>query len=258
MIKVRNMKAPKVQIFLVGAKTSLSPAGMVLFLTFFAYGALVASSNLPIELGLGLTIFVFAIPGQVVLVDEIARGSSLITAGLLTTFTSIRLLPLTVSLLPVIREENTPKWLEISIAHFIAVTVWVQSMVNLSPLPKDQRALHCLGFCIGLLLFTSCGTIIGFYAAHFLPSNIAAATLMITPIYFFLSLIETAKRETERLAFLLGITLAIPLTIWSPNWALIGSGLIGGSVAYFSVKRSQRDQRDPKGQKDRKGKLNDK
>ena len=84
------MTAHQRKNFLNGARTSLSPAGMVLFLTFFAYGALVASSGLPLELGLGLTIFVFAIPGQVVLVDEIARGSGLVAAGLLTTLTAIR------------------------------------------------------------------------------------------------------------------------------------------------------------------------
>ncbi len=235
------MPAPHLHNFLSGAKTSLAPAGLVLFFTFFAYGALVASSDLPIELGLGLTIFVFAIPGQVVLVDEIARGSSLITAGIVTTFTAIRLLPLTVSLLPVLRSKNTPKWLEFAIAHFIAVTVWVQSMINLPRLPKEARAIHCLGFCLALLLFTSFGTVLGFYAAHLLPPDIAAATLMVTPIYFFLSLLETSKRKTEKIAFALGLALAIPLTIWSPNWALIGSGLIGGTIAYIIAKKGREE-----------------
>ena len=233
------MTAHQRRNFLKGARTSLSPAGMVLFLTFFAYGALVASSGLPLELGLVLTIFVFAIPGQVVLVDEIARGSGLIAAGLLTTLTAIRLLPLAVSLLPVMRHPSNPKWMTLAIAHFIAVTVWLQSMIDLPKLPKEHRASHCLGFCLGLLLFTSIGTVIGFYAAQYLPSHLAAATLMITPIYFFLSLFQTAKRKTDKYAFALGGGMAIPLTIWEPNFALIGSGLIGGTIAYLIAKRRE-------------------
>lgn len=225
------------QQFLNGTRTALSPAGLVLFLTFFAYGALVASSNLPLELGVALTIFVFAIPGQVVLVDEIARGSSLMTAGLLTTFTAIRLLPLSTSLLPIIRHSSNPKWMIVAISHFIAVTVWLQSMLDLPKLPREHRASHCLGFCLGLLFFTSLGTVIGFYSAQHLPTNIAAATLMVTPIYFFLSLFETAKKNTDKLAFAFGATMAIPLNILEPNLALISSGIIGGTAAYIIVKK---------------------
>ena len=227
------MKANQRQFFFEGTRTSFSSAGMILFITFFAYGALVSGSNLPLEVGIGLTIFVFAIPGQVVLVDEIARGSSLITAALVTTFTAIRLLPLTVSMLPVVRNETTPKWMEVVICHFVAVTVWTQSMMVLPTLPREQRASHCLGFCCGLMVLVTIGTCLGFYAAHMLPKNIAAATLMVTPIYFFLSLFNTAKVIVEKLAFAFGTIIAIPLIFMVPNLSLIGSGLIGGTLAYL-------------------------
>lgn len=227
------MKANHRQFFFEGTRTSFSPAGMILFITFFAYGALVNGSNLPLEVGIGLTIFVFAIPGQVVLVDEIARGSSLITAAIVTTFTAIRLLPLTVSMLPVVRNETTPKWMEVVICHFVAVTVWTQSMMVLPTLPREQRASHCLGFCCGLMVLVTIGTCLGFYAAHMLPKNIAAATLMVTPIYFFLSLFNTAKVIVEKLAFAFGTIIAIPLIFMVPNFSLIGSGLIGGTLAYL-------------------------
>lgn len=227
------MKANQRQFFFEGTRTSFSPAGMILFITFFAYGALVSGSNLPLEVGIGLTIFVFAIPGQVVLVDEIARGSSLITAAIVTTFTAIRLLPLTVSMLPVVRNETTPKWMEVVICHFVAVTVWTQSMMVLPTLPREQRASHCLGFCCGLMVLVTIGTCLGFYAAHMLPKNISAATLMVTPIYFFLSLFNTAKVIVEKLAFAFGTIIAIPLIFMIPNFSLIGSGLIGGTLAYL-------------------------
>lgn len=227
------MKANQRQFFFEGTRTSFSPAGMILFITFFAYGALVSGSNLPLEVGIGLTIFVFAIPGQVVLVDEIARGSSLITAAIVTTFTAIRLLPLTVSMLPVVRNKTTPKWMEVVICHFVAVTVWTQSMMVLPTLPREQRASHCLGFCCGLMVLVTIGTCLGFYAAHMLPKNIAAATLMVTPIYFFLSLFNTAKVIVEKLAFAFGTIIAIPLIFMVPNFSLIGSGLIGGTLAYL-------------------------
>ena len=66
---------------------------------------------------------------------------------------------------------------------------------------------------------------------------------MITPTYFFLSLLETAKRKMEKIAFTLGLAFAIPLTIWSPNLALIGSGLVGGTIAYVIVKKEDQDDK---------------
>lgn len=45
----------------------------------------------------------------------------------------------------------------------------------------------------------------------------------------------------EKIAFALGLAFAIPLTIWSPNLALIGSGLVGGTIAYVIVKKEDQD-----------------
>ena len=227
------MQAQGQDAFKKGVRTALAPAGLVLILTFFAFGALVKATDLPLIFGVSLTLFVFAIPGQVVLVDELARNAIPFAIFMSVMLTAIRLLPLTLSLMAVLRTPQTPKWLLYLLAHFIAVTVWVQSMISLPKLPKEQRAIHCLGLCMGLLGLTTLSTITGFYTAHLLPPIAVAATLMVTPTYFFLSLITTSQTFTDRLAFLLGVLLAIPLALYWPQLALLGAGLIGGTLAYL-------------------------
>lgn len=226
--------------FVTGAITALSPPGLVLIVTFFAFGALVSSLDLPFELALGMTIFMFAIPGQVVLVDELARGGSLITAAIATTFSAIRLMPLAFSMMPILRTDNTPKWKEILISHFIAVTVWTQSMLSLPHIEPKHRADHCLGFCLALLVLTITATIIGFNFAHHLPKYLASASLMVTPIYFFLSLFKTASNKTDQLAFFMGTIIAIPMVLYTPEIALIGAGLIAGTFAYYVQSAKQK------------------
>ena len=49
------------------------------------------------------------------------------------------------------------------------------------------------------------------------------------------------KRKMEKIAFALGLAFAIPLTIWSPNLALISSGLVGGTIAYVIFKKGDQD-----------------
>ena len=124
----------------LGIKDALGPPGLVLAITFFAFGALAKTLGAPLLAALGLTAFVFAIPGQVVLLDELGRDGSLIAAFIATTLTSIRLFPLTMSMLPVLRGPATTKATEFFIAHFIAVTVWVQSMLALPNIEREQRA----------------------------------------------------------------------------------------------------------------------
>lgn len=221
---------------LEGLKTSLAPAGLVLIITFFAFGALIKATNLPLGFGLALTLFIFAIPGQIILVDEITRNAAPFAIFISVMLTAIRLLPLTVSLMPVLKTEKTSKTTQFFIAHFVAVTVWVQSMMSLPTLPKEQRAAHCIGLCIGLLSLTLMATIAGFYLAEMLPAPLVAATLMVTPIYFFLSLIETSKTKCDKLAFLFGALIAIPLSLYTPDLALMGAGLIGGTLAFLLQK----------------------
>lgn len=221
------------EIVLKGAKDAFSSPGLVLITTFFAFGALANSIGANLLTALGLTAFVFAIPGQVVLLDEVSRNSSLVAVFIATSLTAIRLFPLTMSLMPVMRTKNTPRWLVYLLAHFIAVTVWVQSMIALPKIQKECRISYCLGLCMCLLALTSIATILGFLAASHLPSNINAALLMVTPIYFFLSLFFTAKSKQDQYAFLFGAILGGAFMFIVPEFALIAAGFIGGTIAYF-------------------------
>ena len=219
----------------------MTPAGIVLFTTFFAYGALVNGTNIDLSVGLGLSLFTFAVPGQVVLVDELARGGSILTAAIATTLTAIRLLPLSVSMMPVVRDKDTPRWMLMIIVHYVAVTVWIQSMQLLPKLPREQRAPFCLGMCLSLSSMALVATVIGFYASHLLPPNVAAATLLITPMYFFLSTFGAVKHLAEKYAFAIGSVLSIFFIYTYPDLALLGTGMIGGTAAYFIARRKRRN-----------------
>jgi len=217
---------------IAGAKTALSPSGIVLMIAFFAFGALVRSVDFPLSVGVGLTLFTFAIPSQIVLVDELSRGASIFTAVIATTLTAVRLFPLTMSLMPTLREPSTPKWQQYGLSHFNAITVWIQSMNSLPALERADRISFYLGHCCMMMCLTVGTTILGYYSAQHLSLTYLAGALMITPIYFFLSLFAGSKTFCDRLAFLFGTLFAIPMMIFFPDLAILGAGFLGGTLAY--------------------------
>src|SRR5262245_57959831 len=77
-------------------ETPIIPA-LVLCSTFVGFGALTSETGFSLLHTLFMCVFIFALPGQVVLVDEMARGASIVTAAIAVTATSVRLLPMTVS-----------------------------------------------------------------------------------------------------------------------------------------------------------------
>ncbi len=212
-------------------------------ITFFAFGAMVRALEFPLAVGIGLTLSTFAIPSQIVLLDEISRGTAVITTMIAITLTAVRLFPMTMSLMPILRTPSTPRWQQYALSHFIAVSVWVQSMFSLPSLKRQDRIPFYLAHCLTIISLTVATTIAGFYIAQSLPPLYLAAALMITPLYFFLSLFHTATRKAEKYAFLFGTALAIPMMSQIPDYALILAGLIGGSMAYFLDRLLNRDRK---------------
>ena len=236
-----SQPSQKKAALLHGLKSALAPACLVLIITFFAFGALVRATDLPLSFGLGATTFVFAIPGQVVLVDEIAQNAAPWALFFSVMLTAVRLLPLTLSLMPLLNQAPLPKTLKFVFAHFVAVTVWLQASQTLPKLPPSARGHYCMGLCLGLLAATLLATSAGYFAGNILSPSLMAAALMATPIYFLISLLETSTNKTDQRALILGALLAVPLSFYWPEMALIGAGLIGGTVAYASTKNQERN-----------------
>lgn len=203
------------------------------------YGALARDSGLD----LGLTLFIhaifFALPAQVVLVDQIARGAALSGAAFAVTLTAIRLLPMTVSLMPLLRNVDRLPWYGILSAHFVASSVWVDSFVRLPKLPPRLRLTYFLGMGLGVLAITLLGTAIGYHLASMVPPLIAATLLFMTPIFFLLSQVGSARLPADWVAIAIGCALGPILYQVVPSLDLLLTGLVGGTVAYLLNRRAR-------------------
>ena len=216
-----------------GARETPVVPAFVLFGTFVGFGALTSESGLSWLDTIFMSIFVFALPAQVVLVDQMARGASILTATLAVTATAVRLLPMTVALLPMIRDRRVPKWMEVAVAYFVAVTMWVEAMRRAPGVPRHLRAAYVLGLTAWLVAFTTVGGLIGFFLAARVPPVIAAALLFMTPIYFVLSMLGSTRSTAGAMPVLLGLALGPLFHVLVPELDLVLTGLIGGSISFL-------------------------
>ncbi len=215
-----------------GIASAPSVPVIVVLVTFVGFGALAQGAGLTMAQAVFVSVTVFALPGQVVLVDQIAQGAALLSTAFAVTLTSVRLLPLTISLMPYLRDGITPKWVEFAFAHVLAITVWIEGMRRLPPLPDGLRAPYYGGFVSALFLGIMCATTLGFLLSGQVPKEIGAGLIFLTPLYFFLSLIGVSKNSIDLLAVAIGAVLGPILYLTAPSLDLFLTGLIGGTVAY--------------------------
>jgi len=178
------------------------------------------------------TVLLWAAPAQVILISLLGAGSALIEIALAVTLSAVRLLPMVVALLPLMRTPHTPARRLLLPMHFTAISMWVESLRLLPAVPVPQRIAYCNGLAIGLMAAGVLGGVAGFYLAAGLPPILAAALLFITPVSFLISVLRNSRESFEKLAFVLGLIIGPLLAYSAVKLDLMWTGVIGGGIAY--------------------------
>jgi predicted branched-subunit amino acid permease len=205
----------------------------VLFGTFVGIGALGHDFGFSLLWMVLSTALIWAAPAQVILISALGTGASAIEAAIAVTLSGVRLLPMVVALLPMLRTETTRTRDLILPTHFTAISMWVESLRLLPAMPREQRIGFCNGLSTGLVLSAVAGTALGFYLAGSLPRVYAAALLFLTPLSFTVSVVRNSRLLVDRLAFGFGLVLGPLLAALHVELDLLWSGMIGGSLAYL-------------------------
>lgn len=219
-----------------GWRAAHSFAGLILCLAFVGFGAFARDAGFTFWQVVGMGPLVWALPSCVVFVAAMTAGASLPAAAFAVALSAVRLLPMTVAIVPQMAAERVRRiWFYVA-AHFIAVTGYVEAILRLPHVPADVRLSFFLGLGIGLMTNATAACALGYLAAGVFPAPVATGLVFVTPVYFLLSLF-TAGALTERIALALGFAL-LPLAHWiEPELDLLWAGLIAGTVAHVIGRR---------------------
>lgn len=216
-----------------GVLAVASIPAFVLMAAFVGFGGFARESGLSLGEAMLITGGVWALPNQVILVGAISGGASLATAALAVTLSAVRLMPMVVSLIPIVRGPNTRLPTLLFLSHFVAVTAWVVAMIRLPHIPRAGRVPFFIGFATALSGANILITAISYSAIAAVPQMVAGALFFLTPVYFLVSIWGAARSFSDRAAMVCGLVLGPPLFLLVPGLDLLWTGLLGGTLAYL-------------------------
>jgi len=178
------------------------------------------------------SMLVWAAPGQVILISSLGAGAAPFEAAIAVTLSAIRLFPMVVALLPLLRGRGTRLRDQLLPTHFTSVSMWVESLRLLPAMLRERRIAFCNGLSVGYMGTAVTFGFVGYYLAAGLPPLFAGALLFLTPMSFLISTARNSRLMVDRLALGLGLVLGPLLTYWHVGLDLMWTGVVGGSLAY--------------------------
>ncbi len=222
------------RVFLLGLSNALtSVLGLVLFVTFLGVGAFAHDAGFSLGWALAGGLIIWAAPAQIILTSMIHAGASILELAIAVTLSAIRLLPMVVAVLPMLKTPQT-RLRDLALpAHFTAVTFWVESFRLLPLVPREARITFSNGLGVGFVSVCLISTGFGYVLAAKLPPLFAAGVLALMPLVFLLSSARNAHRFVDKVGLVLGLTFYPLISIYLHTGVdILLSGVSAGTVAY--------------------------
>lgn len=214
---------------------------VVMAFTFLGIGGLAREAGVPLGVALLSTLTIWAGPAQVIYFGALINGVALPAIALSISLSSIRLLPMCVSLLPSLRQSQPSRPTMVYAMHQVAVTAWAESIRAIRDIPPHGRLPWFFGLTHSLLLSATLATWVGYTLAAALPYEFAAGLLFMTPIYFIAALARSAREPIDWIALSSGFVLAPLLKgVVGAGLDLMIIGLVGGTTAWLWQKHVRR------------------
>jgi predicted branched-subunit amino acid permease len=218
--------------FAEGALHAAGIPAMVVAAGYIGFGALAAGHGLSFAGTLISTIFIWALPGQLILVEMHTLGAPFFAIVLTVVFSAARFLPMTVVLMPLLREARSKSAPYYAAAQFVTMTSWAWAMARFPAMTPDRRLGYFFGFTTVLMATASTATALGFLAGEGLPPMAKLAFVFMSPMYFLLLLAGGANDARGYLAIAAGAIAGPFAHMVSPQWSVIIAGFAGGTLAW--------------------------
>lgn len=221
-----------------GFRDALGFPALLLMATMCGIGGLVRDIGYPVWAGTLSTALIWAGPAQVIVFGAVASGAALPATAFAVWLSSSRFLPMTVSILPLIRSGGASMPQTLFAAHLVSMTTWVEGLRRLPAVPDAARWPYFIGFATVIISSGTLMTHAGYYLYAVLPKVIGAALLLLTPMFFSAAMVAAAKAAADWTALAVGFLLTPLLMPYLPSGVdFLVIGFFGGTLAFIVHKR---------------------
>jgi predicted branched-subunit amino acid permease len=215
-----------------GLACLFSLPALILMCAFAGFAGLARDAGFALSHTLFMAVVIWALPSKVVLVGAVMSNSGLLATALAVGLSAVRLMPMTMVIVPEMRSSNMRRLTLYLLSHFVAVTAWVMALERFRHVPREMRTAFFAGLGTALLGSNLVVISLTYGAAGVLPPILSAALVFITPLYFLFSLWGSARERASHAAMVIGLALT-PVFHWLvPQADILATGLAGGAAAY--------------------------
>jgi predicted branched-subunit amino acid permease len=224
--------------FFQGVREAFGIPAAVLVAGYLGFGALAAAHDIPFGIAVASTVIIWALPGQIVFVEMQTLAAPLAATVLAVMLSSARFLPMTMTLVPEIRDARHRPWKYYVAAHFLSLSGWTMALARFPDIPRAQRLAWFYGFTLVLMTVSAASTAAGYLGADRLPPLVRLALVFMVPMYYLLILSGAVRDRMAAFGLACG-ALAGPLAyLVTPQWSVPLAGLAGGTLAYIGLRRT--------------------
>jgi predicted branched-subunit amino acid permease len=221
--------------FLGGMRAGAKSVFLWLLLgTYLGLGALAHDLGFSLTWTLVATVLIWAGPTQLIITSMLGTSATMVEIAIAVTLSAVRLLPMVVSLLPLLRTPQTRFRQLILPAHLTAVSLWVEGQRLLPDIAPANRVAFVNGFGAALTITAVVAVLSGYFMARELPTALASALLFLTPLSFMMSLARNSRHLADKLALVLGLLIAPVMAFYRVELDILWSGLLAGTLAFFA------------------------
>ena len=218
-------------------REALGIPSAVLAAGYVGYGAFAADTGFSLFTTLLCTLAIWALPGQLVLLEMANLGAPAFAIVTTVMLTATRFLPMTVSLMPMLRVPGRPAWHYYIGAHLLAMTGWAVSMQRCPDMPAPRRLPYFLGFSTTLFVVAALASAAGFVASDALGPTLKLGLVFMNPVYFIIVLGGDIRGRMMGAALVLGAVAGPLAYLYTPQWSVLVAGLGGGTLAFLLTRR---------------------
>ena len=221
------------------AKDAFGFPSIMLFFSMIGFGSLARESGLSLGMALGSTAGIWGLPGQVVMAELYISGVSAFFIILAVSLANARFLPMALSFIPLMRDGVRNFGWMFALVQLLSINTWAAGLKNFPGLSMPMRPRYYLLFSTICMVSGLAGTAVGFFGITSLSRPAALGLLFLNPLFFSVILCAASSRPTL-LALAIGIPLGPLFHLLSPEWGLMATGLVGGTLAFWISRKLAR------------------